>query len=66
MTDPAPAPEKDIVTRGYSLPRETYDALVNEAGVQQRNVSNMLTVIVNDYFTRRAALPAPEATPTVA
>lgn len=60
---PDPTSEKDIVTRGYSLPRETFENLVLEAERQQRNVSNMLTVILNDYFDRQ---PAPEAAPPVA
>lgn len=44
--------ENNLVTRGYSLPRDIFDQLVSEAERQQRNTSNMLAVILSDYFTR--------------
>lgn len=42
----------EVVTRGYSLPRDTYSRLLKEAERQQRNASNMIAVILTDYFLR--------------
>lgn len=61
-----PKAETNLVTRGYSLPRDIYDQLLGEAERQQRNTSNMLAVILADYFMRKSVERESATLPTAA
>lgn len=45
------------VVRGYNLPQELIDRLNEEAESQRRSASNMLVMILEDYFSRRNTQP---------
>jgi metal-responsive CopG/Arc/MetJ family transcriptional regulator len=55
MTDTPPV---EFVTTGLSLPRHIMDLLNDEAARQNRNRSNLIAVILADYFQRQEASAA--------